>query len=312
MDPLIQLGLPIVQWIQTFRTPFLDAFFRATSFLGEEDFYILFIPILVWCLHKKIGSRLAVLFLFSAYANIFLKNLFVAPRPYQVDPTLYAPLKSTGYGIPSGHTQSTIVIWGYLATQLRTRFWWALAFTLPILVGLARMYLGDHFPQDVIAGALVGAIILALYVALEPRLAQWFATRTTFWTRLAIAIIVPLVFAVLYLKDAGSALGTLWGAVIGLVLESEWIRFDHRAPPAKQIVKLALGLSIALGLRFGLKAILPEGDISNFFRYGVIGFWVIFGAPLVFVKTGLAEQFNRPSPSVSHSPIIALESKIEI
>ncbi len=311
MDPLMQWGLHIVQWMQTFRTPVLDTFFRAASFLGEENFYILFFPIIYWCLHKRIGSRLAVLFLSSAYANAFFKSLFAAPRPHQVDPTLYAPLKASGYGIPSGHTQATVVIWGYIATQLRTWFWWALIFILPILVGLSRIYLGDHFPQDVIAGAIIGTIFLVVYVALEPWVSQWFATRTTLWTRLAIAITLPLLLATVYLKDAGSVLGTLWGVMIGLVLESEWIRFDHHASPTKQIIKLVIGLGIALGLRFGLKAILPAGDIATFFRYGVIGFWVTFGAPWIFVKTRLAEQLIHPSPIISHSPIVDLESRIE-
>jgi membrane-associated phospholipid phosphatase len=311
MDVLIQWGLPIVQWIQTFRTPFLDAFFRAASFLGEGNFYILFFPIVYWCLHRKIGSRLAVLFLFSAYANAFFKNLFATLRPYQVDPTLYSPLRSTGYGIPSGHTQEAIAVWSYPATQLRTRLWWALAFVLPILIGLSRIYLGDHFPQDVIAGALIGTIFLALYVALEPRVSHWFATHTNLWTRLAIAIAVPLALAALYLTDGAVQLGALWGAMIGFVLEEEWIRFDHHAPPARQIVKLALGLAVALGLRLGLKAILPDGDIWNFMRYGVIGFWVAFGAPWVFVHTRLAEQSSRQPPLISHSPIVELESKIE-
>lgn len=311
MDNLIHWGLGIVLSIQAFRTPVLDAFFRAVSFLGEEDFYILILPVLVWCLHKKIGYRPALLYLFSAYASTFFKSFVAAPRPYQVDSTLYAPLKATGYGIPSGHTQGGIVTWGYFATKMRTPLWWALAFVLTFLIAVSRMYLGDHFPQDVIAGALIGAIFLALYVVLEPRIAQWLATRTDLWARLAIAIIVPLVFAALYLKDAGAALGTLWGAVIGLVLESEWIRFDHRGSPAKQIIKLALGLSVALGLRFGLKAILPEGDISSFVRYGVIGFWVTFGAPWVFVKTRLAEQFNAQAPIINPAPIVVRKSQIE-
>ena len=130
---------------------------------------------------------------------------------------------------------------------------------------LAHIF-GDHFPQDVIAGALIGTLFLVLYVALEPRISQWFATRTTLWTRLAIAITVPLVLATLYLKDAGAALGTLWGVMIGLVLESEWIRFNHHASPAKQIVKLVIGLGIALGLRFGLKAIWCDRLLGDFWR----------------------------------------------
>lgn len=304
MDPLIQWGLPIVQWIQTFRTPLLDVFFRGASFLGEADFYILLLPLLIWCLHKQIGYRLAVLYLLSAYVNLTLKSIFATPRPYQVDPTLYAPLQTPGYGIPSGHTQSAVVTWGLFATHFRTRFWWALAVVLSIVIGLSRMYLGDHFPQDVIAGALVGALLLAIYIAVEPHVEKWFVTRTPLRFRLALAIIVPLVLAGVYLKDSAVALGTFWGAWIGLTLEGEWVRFDYRASLVKQVLKLALGIAIALGIRFGLKAVFPEGDVSDFIRYGVIGFWVTFGAPWLFVRTRLAEQFARPSPVAGQSSTV--------
>lgn len=288
MNALIDWGLPIVQWIQTFRTPFLDTFFRMVSFLGEEDFYILLLPIIYWCLHKKIGRGLAFIFLSSAYLNLYLKSLFAAPRPYEVDPTLYAPLKTSGYGIPSGHAQSVTTTWGYIATQIRTRFWWILAAVLIILVSFSRMYLGDHFPQDVIAGALIGVIFVWLYFTLEPRIAQWLGSLPL-WAQLAIAAIVPLGLVALYLNGSSAVvLGAFWGGAIGVPLESKWVRFDHRAPLFKQVLKLLLGIAVVLALRIGLKAVLPEGDLSTFFRYGVIGFWLIFGAPWAFVQTRLA------------------------
>jgi membrane-associated phospholipid phosphatase len=292
MTDLIQWGLAVVQWVQSFRHPILDQFFLAINFLGEEDFYLLFLPFLFWCVQKQLAYRLAFLFLFSSYVNQFFKNLFAAPRPYQVDPKLYAPLKTTGYGIPSGHTQSATVTWGYFATQLKTPLWWTLAIALPLLVGIARMYLGDHFPQDVIAGALIGAILVALFAAFQARAAQWL-TRASFAMRLALAIIVPLVLAALALKDSGAALGALWGFAVGLVLEEEYLRFEPRGEWWKQIAKLVIGLAIALGLRVGIKPLLPEGDVFTLARYAVIGFWLSFGAPWVFVKSKLAVMNSR-------------------
>ena len=48
MDGLIQWGLGIVQMIQTFRNPVFDVFFLTINFLGEEEFYILCLPLIFW------------------------------------------------------------------------------------------------------------------------------------------------------------------------------------------------------------------------------------------------------------------------
>jgi membrane-associated phospholipid phosphatase len=172
MNELIRWGLEIVRWIQTFRNPLLDQFFLTINFLGDEEFYLLFFPLIFWCFHKAIGYRLAFLFLVSAWTNAFFKNVFAAPRPHDVDPKLYAPIKTTGYGIPSGHTQGTVVTWGNLATQLKTRAWWTLAILIPLFVGIGRMYLGDHFPQDVLAGAGLGVLLVVGYALVQPRLGE--------------------------------------------------------------------------------------------------------------------------------------------
>lgn len=290
MDGLIQWGLMVVQWIQSFRNPILDQFFLTINFLGDEEFYLLFFPLIFWCFSKPIGYRLAFLFLFSEWSNQLLKNVFAAPRPYQVNDKLYAPVKTGGYGIPSGHTQGTVVTWGNLATQLKSSLWWVLAVAIPLCVGIGRMYLGDHFPQDVIAGAIIGIMLVAAYAVLQPRAATWLNARASFTLKLTLAVIVPLALAAIFLSTAAVGLGALLGFAIGLVLEEEYVRFDPRGVWWKQIVKLAIGLAVALGLRLALKPILPAGDVFTFVRYTVIGLWMALGAPWVFVVARLAEK----------------------
>jgi hypothetical protein len=65
MGGLIQWGLPIVQWVQTFRSPVLDPIMGTTYYLGAEDFFILFLPLIFWCIHKSLGIRLSFAFIFS-------------------------------------------------------------------------------------------------------------------------------------------------------------------------------------------------------------------------------------------------------
>lgn len=290
MDGLIQWGLEIVRWVQTFRTPVLDQFFLSINFLGDEEFYLLFLPVLFWCLSKTLGVRLGVLFFLSMYVNQFLKDFFAAPRPYQIDSKLYAPVKQTGFGIPSGHAQGTTTVWGFIATQLKSPLWWSIAVLIPLFVGIGRIYLADHFPHDVLFGWILGIIFVTAYILLLPRVASWLAQQSL-TLKLALAIITPLALGVLHLTlDTGTLVGTMLGFYVGLILEEEWIRFDTHAIWWKQLCKLAIGLAVAVGLRFGLKALLPPVEISNVVRYAVIGLWVSLGAPWVFVKMQLSRR----------------------
>jgi membrane-associated phospholipid phosphatase len=289
MNELIQWGLGVVQWIQTFRNPLFDAFFQAINFLGDEDFYVLFLPLIFWCLHKALGIRLGAVLLFSMYLNQSLKDLFAAPRPHQF-PNVWSPFKTAGYGIPSGHTQGTTVFWGYLGTQLKTRLWWTLAIVIPLFVGIGRMYLGDHFPQDVLAGWAIGIALVAAYAIFQPRVGEWIA-KQSLTMQLALAIVIPLAFLALHFTaDTAKSLGVLLGFYVALVIENKYVRFVTRAVLWKQIVKFALGLAILLALRFGLKAIFPEQAFFDLLRYALMGAWVGVGAPWVFVKSKLAAR----------------------
>ena len=288
MDGLVQWGLEIVRWIQTFRSPVLDPIMGTTYYLGAEDFFILFLPLIFWCVRKSLGIRLSFVLIFSNYVNLVFKDFFAAPRPYQVDGKLYAPFKTEGFGMPSGHSQGAVTFWGYIATQMKTRWWWALAIFMSLFIGIGRMYVGDHFPQDVLLGWALGIIIVAAYAMLQPRVGAWIG-KQSMTMQIALAIIVPLVFFALHAtNDAAKSMGVILGMFALLPIEEKYIRFDERTTWLKQIVKFAIGAAVIMGLRFGLKAIFPEQAIFDLIRYTAMGAWASLGAPWVFVKTRLA------------------------
>jgi membrane-associated phospholipid phosphatase len=287
MEALLEWGLRGNQAVQAWGNPTLDALFRAITMLGDEKFYLLLVPLLYWVVDKRLALRAGVLYLTSAYVNTVLKAIFTIPRPPATEVRVLD--EATGYSFPSGHAQSTTTAWGYLAASARRRWLWTLTLLAVLLVGLSRVYLGVHYPQDVIAGTLVGAVLVALFIWLEKRIVGRF--HLSLGTRLLLALVAPLILLLLHAEtDTGSSMGTLLGLGFGVVLEREYVRFSTAGTAMKRALRFLLGIVVLVGLYFGLKIVFPAGLGFRVLRYGLIGLWASLLAPWVFVRTGLAPR----------------------
>ena len=291
MDGLMEWGLRVIAWFQQF-SPALDWPFRAFTFMGDEEFFLLLLPLVYWCLDRRMGARLTVAFLVSAYTNAVAKTLAAQPRPLDYAPERVKVLwDATGYGFPSGHTQSAVVVWGYLAAQARRRWVWILAAVMMLFIPLSRIYLGVHFPYDVLGGYVIGAALLLLYLWLEPGIERWLEEKGLIW-RLGVATLAPLILMLLFLTPDGVTSGaTLMGMGVGFVLERHWVRFDSGGPVWKRIVRFLLGVVVLVALWLGLRIAfsgLEPALLFRFARYGLVGLWGSLGAPWAFRRLGLA------------------------
>ena len=149
MDVFIQWGLSFIQNIQQIQTPLLTGFFQWITTLGSEMFYLLFFPVLLWCVDFHLGIRVGLLFLVSVYFNSLLKIVFQQPRPLDLLPSVQLSY-AEGFGFPSGHAQSSALVWFSIAFWVRKRIFWIIAFLITFLVGFSRIYLGVHFPHVVV------------------------------------------------------------------------------------------------------------------------------------------------------------------
>ncbi len=321
MENLLNWGIEVILWIQTLR-PALDTPFEAITFLGDEMFYLLLLPFIYWCIDRSIGASLAPLYLISAYINTLAKTTLFQPRPFQYDTRVwvYDPEITRG-GLPSGHTQQTVVVWGYLAAQFRRiraakapaivdaptsvgapvgvngiakAVWlWVVAIALMLLVPFSRMYLGVHFPHDLLGGYVLGGLCLAAYLWLAPDVARWLRAQSLSW-QLGLAVGIPLCMIALFPTEDGVATSaTLAGMGIGFALDRCWLNFEIAGDWLKRAACYALGVLVLVGIWGGLKVLFASLDpalIFRFIRYALIGFWTAFGAPLIFVKLSLAHN----------------------
>jgi len=294
------LGLEVILWFQSWRTPAVETFFELITHTGTSIFFLLVLPAVYWCWDTAIGRRVVILFLLSVWFTQWLKEWWQHPRPPAISPEVQAAVDAPDFGIPSGHALVTTVLWGTIAWHVRRRWVIVSVIIYVFLVALSRMVLGVHFPQDVIAGLILGLLFLATYARLEPSLSEWFS-RQGFWTQIGwvvgtsalLLVIHPFIFpdkSGYGLRVAMVSVGVLLGGGIGFVLEARYLRIDASGTWWKRVLRYLLGTFVLLLTFFGLDSIFDQLTpiyLFTFIQFSAIGFWVSYGAPWLFVKTGL-------------------------
>jgi membrane-associated phospholipid phosphatase len=296
MTSWLDWGIRVVLWFQEF-SPTLDLPFVVLPFLGDEKFFMSLLPLLYWCVDRHTGARVSMLLLLSSYVNALAKDFFAQPRPFEYDPHVRQLVTASGEGLPSGHTQVTVVFWGYLSAQVRRTWLWIVAVFLMIFVPLSRIYVGNHFPTDLLGGYVLGAVILLLYRWLAPLVEHWLIHKGLRW-QWAGAVVVPVLLILAAGGDQNSVTaGTmLMGISAGIVLERHWLGFDTSGPVWQRAGRFLVGAA-GLAVLFGvLHVVFKDAEPALLFRvlrYGLVGLWIGCGAPWVFVAFGLASTRQR-------------------
>jgi membrane-associated phospholipid phosphatase len=294
MESLLNWGIEVVIWFQQF-SPALDIPFKVLTFLGDKEFYMLLMPMMYWCINRRVGASLFVLLLFSAYLNEIAKLLVDQPRPFNYDPRVIKFVHEDSGGLPSGHTQSAVVVWGYLAWRFKIMPLWLLAGFLVLAIPLSRIYLGAHFPTDLLGGYAIGAVVLFVFFRLDTRIWNW-CTNKGIWLQLGVSMGLPVVL-LLFVPPGNrgllTAVGAFMGLTTGIVLERRWVRFCSDGPWWQQVTRylavMVVLMGIWYGLRIGFEQLEPAG-LYRVLRYALIGLWGGLGAPWLFVKLKLAEK----------------------
>ncbi len=292
MEHLLDPGITMILWLQQ-ASPSMDAPFKALTFMGGGSFFLLVLPLVYWCIDRSVGARLALLFLVSNWVNASLKDLFSQPRPFQYDSRVMKLARAGGPGLPSSHTQATVVFWGYLAASFSRRWLWGIAICFMVLVPLSRLYLGVHFPTDLIGGYVLGAALIMVFIRLEKRAAQWFQAQTFAW-QLGIALMIPSVLIILSRALSTytiTSVVTLMGLSVGLVLERRFVGFDAGGTWVLRTVRYVLGIMVMMALWWGMKAAFSGWEpvmVLRCVRTLTVVLWGTFGAPWLFVRLGLA------------------------
>jgi membrane-associated phospholipid phosphatase len=332
MNKVYELGINFILFLQSLGSWVIPPMEFFTN-LGVEQFYLLVTPILYWCIDTSIGIRTGIMLMLSTSIYNFGKWLLHEPRPYWVTSKVKAYVSESSFGIPSGHAQNSVTMWGFIAYSFKKKWLWVLAIALMVLIGFSRMVLGVHFPQDTLAGWLLGILVLMSFIKLEPKVTYWLKQRSllqklTLYFLISMAMIVIGVLILIPMKGwniptewtenistafpesetvnpfALSSQVTLAGVFLGLSAGHTILfagsGFNPKGLGWKRVLRYLVGIVGILIIWYGLDMVFPDGEalvphIFRYIRYFLVGFWVTYLGPIIFIKLKLAEPLKQAS-----------------
>lgn len=324
MDFLIPFG---VNWIIAIQSlgAWLEVPMKFFSFLGTENFFLLILPLIYWCIDANLGIRVGFILLTSNFVNEIFKLMFAGPRPYWVSAKVIPFSAESSFGVPSGHAQNAVGVWGMIASGVRKRWAWGVAIALAFFIGFSRWYLGVHFPHDVFLGWLLGGILLWAFMQFWNPVEAWLKHQNL-GAQIFIAFIVSLIVIVLGAVSVGrldgytfpaewrdnalragslpapvsiesfiTSAGTLFGLAAGVAWLAARGGYQASGPVEKRALRFVVGLIGVMILWRGLALFLPDNAdlisyIFRYLRYTLVGFWVSGGAPWLFFRFKLADE----------------------
>lgn len=253
------LDTSFVLWLQQWASPTLTDIMRAISLCGYVPSCLAIAVACGFGWRLRLGVMLIMAIVVADAMTVAAKGAFASPRPHTVDARVRTfgafesglPPAATGvsvpaddFGFPSGHVATTAAWSLGLAWSLRKSWPPGVAFTWIALMALSRMYLGRHFPADVLGGLVVGVAAFAL-ARLELSLSAAGGSSPTTSTKTAIG--VSLILAVALAAFFGTGLGAhdagrFCGLVGATLLLMHTRTLDASASMATRIARVTAAL----------------------------------------------------------------------
>ena len=302
--------LDILMYLQSIRNELLTGIFTFFTICTEVPVITVLTGVIYWCINKKAGQRTLFALCGSLNINAGVKNFVKMPRPIGTEGLESLRIETaTGYSFPSGHTQTATTFWTSMMYLFRRSWIYIIGILMIIGAGISRLYLGVHWPMDVIVAWGFGIVLSIIFI----KLFDYIDDRKNYY----ILVILMLIFGVCTYFVGGEDLykmfGLYTGFALGYMVEDTFINFSTESETrrknifakktskneglGKKILRFVVGiislLAVYLLLNYVQDTLIVNKaeeiiNIIKYLKYTIVVFWGVAGAPALFKLFKLA------------------------
>lgn len=302
--------LDILMYLQSIRNELLTGIFTFFTICTEVPVITVLTGVIYWCINKKAGQRTLFALCGSLNINAWIKNFVKMPRPIGTEGLESLRVETaTGYSFPSGHTQTATTFWTSMMYLFRKSWIYIIGILMIIGAGISRLYLGVHWPMDVIVAWGFGIVLSIIFI----KLFDYIDDSKNYY----ILVILMLIFGVCTYFIGGEDLykmfGLYTGFALGYMVEDTFINFSTENETrrknifakktskneglGKKILRFVVGiislLAVYLLLNYVQDTLIVNKaeeiiNIIKYLKYTIVVFWGVAGAPALFKLFKLA------------------------
>ena len=181
MEAIFNFDSSILLWIQdNLRSDVVTPVMKVITHLGDKGILWILITLALLAFRKtrRLGIMCGLAMTIGlVVTNLVIKNWVARVRPYEVIPGLNCIVGlADDFSFPSGHTTNSLACGWVLFRRAPKKWWRVTALVMAILISLSRLYVGIHYPTDVLGGAVIGIGSACISMALFPKIEKRFPT----------------------------------------------------------------------------------------------------------------------------------------
>jgi len=296
------MEIEIVKTIQSFSNKFLDVVFWLITKMGEETFFLILLSFVYIAYSDKFALKLLFVYLISVGINSLIKWIIKRPRPYIVSNQVMDRLHYDGYSFPSGHSQGYFVTMTTGLFEIKKSnckknikiFVILLTFLFGLGVMISRLYWGQHFLTDVIAGMILGVLVSIILCYFFDRTSQpikkVLSIKSICFFLTIISFGVFVVTATLYsftnvdLDKIYKFAAVIISIGLGMNINNRFIHYKSNQGFVMGVLKCLILLACYIFLYYLINLMIDIKGIICFFVYLILGMICTILLPLLFKR----------------------------
>ncbi|MCC3869565.1 phosphatase PAP2 family protein [Terrisporobacter mayombei] len=302
--------LDILMYLQSIRNELLTGVFTFFTVCTEVPVITVLTGIIYWCINKKAGQRTLFALCGSLNINAGVKNFVKMPRPIGTKGLESLRIETaTGYSFPSGHTQTATTFWTSTMYLFRKSWIYIIGILMILGAGISRLYLGVHWPMDVIVAWGFGIVLSVLFI----KLFDYIDDSKNYYILVGLMLIFGICTYFIGGEDLYKMFGLFTGFALGYMVEDTFINFSTESETrrknifakksskneglGKKILRFIVGiislLAVYLLLNYVQDNLIVNKaeeiiNIIKYLKYTIVVFWGVAGAPALFKLFKLA------------------------